>query len=97
MVGKSLEEIFVFNNYLSILSSTAINTQNIQKTFLEDLNKVTEEKLKTNNLKGVLELGLEGSSKFYELSTELEQIAESKPIKVKLSFTMSRPYSQSSI
>ena len=40
--------------------------------------------LKTNNLKGVLELGLEGSSKFYELSTELEQIAESKPIKVTL-------------
>ena len=39
-----------FNNFLSILSSTAINTQNIQKTFLEDLNKVTEEKLKTNNL-----------------------------------------------
>ena len=39
-----------FNNNLSILSSTAIDTQNIQRTFLDDLNKITEEKLKTNNL-----------------------------------------------
>ena len=56
-VGENYENFFVedgivefYNNNLSVLSSKAINTKNLSKDYLENLNKLTQEKIGLNSL-----------------------------------------------
>ena len=56
-IGENYENFFVedgivefYNNNLSVLSSKAINTKNLSKDYLENLNKLTQEKIGLNSL-----------------------------------------------
>ena len=56
-IGENYENFFVedgivefYNNNLSVLSSRAINTKNLSKDYLENLNKLTQEKIRLNSL-----------------------------------------------
>ena len=56
-IGENYENFFVedgivefYNNNLSVLSSKAINTKNLSKDYLENLNKLTQEKIRLNSL-----------------------------------------------
>ena len=56
-IDENYENFFVedgivefYNNNLSVLSSKAINTKNLSKDYLENLNKLTQEKIGLNSL-----------------------------------------------
>jgi len=56
-IDENYENFFVedgiiefYNNNLSVLSSKAINTKNLSKDYLENLNKLTQEKIRLNSL-----------------------------------------------
>ena len=56
-IDENYENFFVedgivefYNNNLSVLSSRAINTKNLSKDYLENLNKLTQEKIGLNSL-----------------------------------------------
>ena len=56
-VDENYENFFVedgivefYNNNLSVLSSKAINTKNLSKDYLENLNQLTQEKIGLNSL-----------------------------------------------
>ena len=56
-IGENYENFFVedgivefYNNNLSVLSSKAINTKNLSKDYLENLNQLTQEKIGLNSL-----------------------------------------------
>ena len=56
-IDENYENFFVedgiiefYNNNLSVLSSKAINTKNLAKDYLENLNKLTQEKIRLNSL-----------------------------------------------
>ena len=56
-IDENYENFFVedgivefYNNNLSVLSSKAINTKNLSKDYLENLNQLTQEKIGLNSL-----------------------------------------------
>ena len=56
-IDENYENFFVedgiiefYNNNLSVLSSKAINTKNLSKDYLENLNKLTQEKIRLNSI-----------------------------------------------
>ena len=56
-IDENYENFFVedgivefYNNNLSVLSSKAINTKNLSRDYLENLNKLTQEKIGLNSL-----------------------------------------------